>query len=220
MRVLVIEDNPIIAQALRRNFKTYYAIDICKNGKEGLLHAQTTAYDTILLDLNLPDISGEEICQELRSKGNTTPIIILSGKGEIKDKTSLLNMGADDYVTKPFNLTELRARINVAMRHTSNNSPAGKLYIDGLELDPGGRVVERYKERITLRRKEFELLELLMRHKGQTLTRSTILEHIWDMNENLWANVVDVHIKHLRDKVDRPYGTKLIKTVHGIGYKL
>lgn len=220
MRVLIIEDNPLIAQVLRQSLKSFYAIDICNTGEKGLLQAQTTSYDTILLDLGLPDMSGEEICQELRRDGNDTPIIIISGKGEIDSKVYLLNIGADDYITKPFNIDELRARIDVAMRHTANNSPTGILLIEGLELNPSARTVTRFGEPIDLRRKEFDLLEYLMRNQGQTVTRVMILEHIWDMNENLWANVVDVHIKHLRDKVDRPYGSKLIQTVHGIGYKL
>jgi DNA-binding response OmpR family regulator len=220
MRVLIIEDNPLIAQALQQTLRKYYTVDVCNKGKKGQLQAENTSYDVILLDLSLPDIQGEEICYALRKNGIDTPIIILSGKGEVKSKTNLLNMGADDYITKPFNMSELHARIDVAMRHTSNNSPAGKLEIDGLELNPSTRTVKRFGKPVVLRRKEFDLLEYLMRNRGQTLTRSMILEHIWDMNENLWANVVDVHIKHLRDKIDRPYGSKLIRTVHGLGYKL
>lgn len=220
MRVLVIEDNPLISQALHQTLRKYYTVDICKTGREGQLKAENTPYDVILLDLSLPDIQGEEICQTIRKRGVNSPIIILSGKGEVKSKINLLNMGADDYITKPFNMSELRARIDVAMRHTSNNSPSGTLEVEDLILDPTKRIVKRQGKAITLRRKEFDLLEYLMRNRGQTLTRAMILEHIWDVNENLWANVVDVHIKHLRDKIDRPYGSKLIRTVHGLGYKL
>lgn len=220
MRILIIEDNSLIAQTLRHNLREFYAVDICNTGKAGLNQAQSTKYDTILLDLGLPDIEGEKICKLLRKKAVKTPIIIISGKGEVDGKVELLNMGADDYVTKPFNLHELRARIDVAMRHTSNNSPSGAIEINELKLDPSSRTVIRYGDIISLRRKEFDLLEYLMRNRGQTLTRAMILEHIWDMNENLWANVVDVHIKHLRDKIDRPYGSKLIQTVHGVGYKI
>ena len=220
MRILIIEDNPVVAQALRYELRPFYSVDVCNTGKKGLVAAQSTKYDTIILDLGLPDMDGEKICKLLREKKIRTPIIILSGKGEVKGKVELLNMGADDYVTKPFNFHELRARIDVAMRHTSNNSPSGAIEIAGLRLDPSSRTVSRYDDPITLRRKEFDLLEYLMRNMNQTLTRVMILEHIWDMNENLWANVVDVHIKHLRDKVDRPYGSKLIQTVHGLGYKI
>lgn len=221
MRILIIEDNRAIAQALRHELRAFYAVDIVTKGKEGLENALTTPYDTILLDLNLPDIDGEEICRTLRREKISVPIIVISGRDDAKDKVSLLNMGADDYVTKPFNVYELRARINVAMRHgTGGGISAGTLIVDDLALDPSGRTVSRGNQEILLRRKEFDLLEYLMRNQGQTLTRAMILEHIWDMNENLWANVVDVHIKHLRDKVDRPFGTKYIKTVHGVGYKL
>lgn len=220
MRILIIEDNSIIAQTLRHNLKTHYSIDIAKTGRKGLAAAQSTIYDTIILDLRLPDIQGEEICRQLRKKGIKTPIIILSGKGDVKGKVELLNTGADDYITKPFNFYELRARIDVAIRRASKSGSSGVIEVAGIRLDPASRTVEKRGKQIQLRRKEFDLLEYMMRYPDQTLTRAMILEHIWDMNENLWANVVDVHIKHLRDKIDKPFNTKLIRTVHGVGYKL
>lgn len=219
MRVLIIEDNPVIANSLRQHLRKHFIVDICNKGKDGLVKAESIAYDTILLDLRLPDISGEEICRTLRKKHIETPIIVTSGRSEVESKVSMLNMGADDYLTKPFNLHELRARINVAMRYVSNNCPTGVIVFGGLQLDPVNRTVKFRNKDIGLRRKEFDLLEYLMRNNGQTLTRRMIVEHIWDSNENLWANVVDVHIKYLRDKIDRPYGTSLIKTIHGIGYR-
>lgn len=219
MRILIIEDNKPIAKAIHHGLKSFYSIDLAYTGKDGLRHAQSTKYDTILLDLNLPDIDGEEICRELRKSKIDIPIIIISGKDQVGDKVSLLDMGADDYVTKPFNMHELRARINVAMRHGTSAIPSGIIAVSDLQLNPSARTVTRCGQLISLRRKEFDLLEYLMRNKGRTMTRAMILEHIWDMNENLWANVVDVHIKHLRDKIDRPFGSKLIKTVHGLGYK-
>lgn len=220
MRILIIEDNKSIAKTIRHVLKSYYAVDLAHGGKDGLNHAQATQYDVILLDLNLPDIGGEDVCKTIRKLKIDTPIIIISGKDQIADKISLLDMGADDYITKPFNLEELRARINVALRHPPNIMSSGVLNINDLALNPSARTVNRHNKNIELRRKEFDLLEYLMRNKGQTLTRTMILEHIWDMNENLWANVVDVHIKHLRDKIDRPVGSNLIKTVHGVGYKI
>jgi DNA-binding response OmpR family regulator len=219
MRVLIIEDNPIIAKSLREHLKQHYAVDICNKGRDGLRKAEAISYDTILLDLRLPDISGEDICRSLRKKNITTPIIVISGRSETETKVDLLDMGADDYMTKPFNLHELRARINVAMRHISSDCSAGAIVFDSLELDPAARTVKRADRIISLRRKEFDLLEYLMRNNGRTLTRRMIMEHIWDANENLWANVVDVHIKYLRDKIDRPYKSSFIQTVHGIGYK-
>lgn len=220
MRILIIEDNPMIADTMRHNLKGFYTIDICNTGKKGLARARAKKYDVILLDLRLPDIDGEVVCRKMREEKIKAPIIILSGKGEVESKVEMLNIGADDYITKPFNFYELRARIDVAMRRASNKVPTGIINIDGLVLDPGSRTAHKNGKLIPLRRKEFDLLELLMRYEGQTLTRSIILERIWDVNEHLWGNVVDVHIKYLRDKVDRPFGTKLIKTVHGVGYKI
>ena len=219
MRILVIEDNRHVARALQMGLRTQYAVDTAFSGSEGLMHAESTAYDVILLDLNLPDISGEEICTELRKNGNKTPILVLTGRDTLQDKVNLLDMGADDYLTKPFRLEEVQARIRVALRH-GNEQPNGELRVGDITLDPAARTVRRGDQPIVLRRKEFDLLEYMMRNPGRSLTRAMILEHIWDMNENLWANVVDVHIKHLRDKIDRPFGSHLIKTVHGVGYKL
>lgn len=220
MKLLIIEDNQLIARALESNLKDFYSIEISYEGMAGLNLARTSSYSVILLDLNLPDINGEEICRILRKEGIDTPIIVVSGNDQVIDKINLLDMGADDYVTKPFNIHELRTRINLAMRHASKNNRSGKLIVDDLILDPASHTVTRQGQLIALRRKEFDVLEYLMLNKGQTLTRIMIMEHIWDANENLWANVVDVHIKHLRDRVDRPFRSRLIKTVHGLGYKI
>lgn len=220
MRILLIEDDRGIAKALQQGLRSAYVVDVAYEGKEGLTEALSGTHDVILLDLNLPDMSGEEICRTIRKKNITTPIIVISGRDLTNDKVMLLDMGADDYITKPFRLEEVKARIRVVLRHSSKNGTKPVLTVGDLELDPAGRTVRHKKKMIELRRKEFDLLEYLMRHQGQTMTRAMILEHIWEMNENLWANVVDVHIKHLRDKIDRPFGTQLIKTVHGVGYKL
>ncbi len=222
MRLLVIEDNKAIAETIRYCLKDHFAVDTSNNGKDGLHFARVTAYDTILLDLNLPDISGGEICRVLRKQGVLTPIIVVSGLSEVAEKVKLLTSGADDYMVKPFNIHELRARIDVALRRGSNqpHDKQGHLEIDGLILNPTQRSVSRYGRPISLRKKEFDLLEYLMRNNQLTLTRGMILEHIWDRSDHLWENVVTVHIKYLRDKVDRPYGTSLIQTVHGVGYKI
>lgn len=220
MRVLIIDDNRQLAESLRRGLKGTYAVDVAFTGQEAVLMAESATYDAILLDLNLPDISGEDVCASLRFNGVKTPIIVVTGRDVVQDKVELLDMGADDYITKPFNLEEVKARIRAALRHGSKEPSITKLKLADIELDPAARTVRRHDQPVDLRRKEFDLLEYMMRNQGQTLTRPMILEHIWDMNENLWANVVDVHIKHLRDKIDRPFGSKLIKTVHGVGYKL
>lgn len=220
MKLLIVEDNTLIRKTLERNLKHHYKIDSVENGINAVYQATTSPYDVILLDLNLPDINGESVCEQVRSKGITTPIIVISGREDVKDRIRLLNIGADDYLIKPFNIDELRARINVSIRHSSDNGSTGRIIINELMLDPSERVVTHRQDVIDLRRKEFDLLAYLMYNSGQTLTRTMIMEHIWDSNESLWANVIDVHIKHLRDKIDRPYGTNFIKTMHGLGYKL
>lgn len=220
MRVLAIEDNRHVARALHHGLKSHYAIDVVLTGREGLLQAETTPYDVILLDLNLPDLSGEVICKSLRNQKITAPIIVVTGREDLQDKVNLLDLGADDYVTKPFRLEEVKARIRAALRRNTMQAPDQTLRVRDLELNPATRTVSRGDQSISLRRKEFDLLEYLMRNPGNTVSRGMIMNHIWDMNENLWANVVDVHIKHLRDKVDRPFSAKLIKTVHGVGYKI
>jgi len=220
MRLLIIDDNRHVAESLRRGLKSSYAVDIALTGQQGVLMTENTTYDAILLDLNLPDISGEDVCASLRFKGLKMPIIVLTGRDVVQDKVELLDMGADDYITKPFSLDEIKARIRAALRHVSHEPTANTLKFVDIELDPAARTVRRHDTRVDLRRKEFDLLEYMMRNQGKTLTRPMIMEHIWDTHDSLWANVVDVHIKHLRDKVDRPFGSKLIKTVHGVGYKL
>lgn len=219
MRILIVEDNKRLARSLQQGLKPLYAVDMVHSGHEGVLKAERIDYDAVLLDLNLPDLSGEEVCRELRRRERTMPIIVLSGRDLLNDKVSLLDMGADDYMTKPFNLLEVTARLRAVMRRTSGSTNT-EIIVGDLVLDPAARSLRRKSSIITLRRKEFDLFEYMMRHAGQTLTRAMILEHVWDMNEDLWANVVDVHVKHLRDKIDRPFGTHVIQTVHGVGYKL
>ncbi len=220
MRLLIIEDNQLIGQALRRGLKQSYAVDVVQTGQDGILQAGSTDYDLMLLDLDLPDMNGQEVCRRLRDKGVTAPILIVTGSAVFEDKIKLLDSGADDYITKPFSLEEVNARIRAALRRPASQAVSALLVAGDLELNPAARTVRRQDQTLNLRRKEFDILEYLMRSRGKTVTRSMIVEHIWDMNENLWANVVDVHIKNLRDKVDRPFHSHLIKTVHGVGYKL
>lgn len=220
MRILLIEDDTSVANALRQGLRNSYVVDIVPRGKEGMLDAQSRGYDVILLDLNLPDMAGEEICRTLRKNDIATPIIVISGRDLTADKVSLLDMGADDYITKPFRLEEVKARIRVVLRKGARHITKSILKVSNLKLDPAGRAVHIGSQEIELRRKEFDLLEYLVRHAGQAVTRAMILEHVWETSEHLWANVVDVHIKHLRDKIDRPFGTNMIRTIHGVGYKI
>jgi two-component system OmpR family response regulator len=218
MRLLLVEDNPTIAEVIRRALKGSYQVDHCDHIEEALHLATVNTYATIVLDLGLPDGNGIELCRELRSNGITTPILVVTGEMEEGIKVAALDAGADDYLMKPFSLNELAARIRAVLRRgrssTTNDLVSGRLL-----LDPVTRQVYYDGEAIRLRRKEFDLLELFMTHPYQVLTRDQILEQIWDHASLLITNTVDVHIKHLRDRVDRPFGLQQIKTVHGIGYK-
>jgi two-component system OmpR family response regulator len=218
MRILIIEDEEGIIAALRRGLQKLYVLDVARNASDGMHLAEIDEYDLILIDLNLPDRNGIELCREIRATKIPTPIMIITGRSEIDDKVALLDVGADDYLTKPFSLEELKARMRALMRR--NVSPHGScITVGNLAIDVAARSVEYHGSPVVLRRKEFDLLEYMARNQEKTLTRQMILDHVWDMNDSLWTNVVDVHIKHLRDKIDRPYGVNHIRTVHGIGYK-
>lgn len=221
LRLLIIEDEPSIALALSHALGNEYTIDLAHDGELGIRKSQTRNYDTILLDLNLPDMAGLEVCEELRLAKNETPILILTGEAKIVDKVTLLDAGADDYLTKPFNIDELRARIRVLIRRNhSNPATSSKLIAGDLILDRDRHSVERAGQVIPLRLKEFTVLECLMNHAGRVVTRDILLNYAWDGNRDIWTNAIDVHIKYLRDKIDRPFAVPLIKTVHGLGYKL
>ncbi len=220
MRILIIEDNKQVVSALARGLKSAYAIDAAYSGQDGLLQALSTSYDAIILDLQLPDMNGAEVCKTLRQEGRGMPIMIITASIEVAAKVKLLDIGADDYVTKPCSMEEVSARLRALLRRRVDSGISNQLSVGDLELDVTSRTVRRQGVSIVLRRKEFDLLDYLMRNQGRPVTRSMIIEHVWDMNENLWTNAVDVHIKYLRDKVDRPFSHKLIKTIHGVGYKI
>jgi DNA-binding response OmpR family regulator len=219
MKILIIEDEPGIAQALHQGLMRFYRTTVTDSGIEGLRLAIETHYDAILLDLGLLDISGFEVCRRLREdEGITTPILILTGQSDIQTKVSLLDNGANDYLTKPFHLEELKARLRVLVRH--GQSPiTSTLVVGELKLDTATRQVERSGQLVQLRRKEYELLEFMMRHAGLVVTRTMILNHVWPSDNDLWTNTVDVHIKNLRDKIDRPFPHPYINTIYGLGYK-
>lgn len=220
MRVLVIEDSKRVADALREALKGAYVVDVQHTGKEALASLGLSEYDIILLDLGLPDMSGYEVCRQLRAKKITAPVIIVSGDDDTASKVEVLDSGADDYLTKPFSTDELKARMRAVMRRNGDAVEGTRFCVGDLELDPASRTVWRQSKEIELRRKEFDLLEYMMRNNGRTLTRPMIINHVWESGEELWTNAVDVHVKYLRDKVDRPFKEQLIKTVHGVGYKL
>lgn len=219
MKLLIIEDETAITLALRRALRMLYVIDVATTGMDGIHEAEVNTYDTILLDLSLPDMEGIEICKELRKQRIATPILVLTARANIEDKVMLLDAGADDYLTKPFSLEELKARLRVLSRREVGGNCSSAIVVGDLKLNTATREAWRSDLPIALRRKEYDLLLYLMRHSGTVVTRAMIIDRVWAGNENLWTNAVDVHIKYLRDKIDRPFGSTLIKTVHGVGYK-
>ncbi|MEO8105519.1 MAG: response regulator transcription factor [Candidatus Saccharibacteria bacterium] len=221
LKLLLIDDDSGITTALTHALATSYELDIARTGTGGLHKADTFHYDVILLDLKLPDMTGLDVCERLRRSGVTAPILILSGETKVLSKVSLLDAGADDYLTKPFSLGELKARLRVLSRRVETTQPKKhRLQTAGLTLDSDTHRVTRAGQTIKLRRKEFAMLECLMLHAGSVVSRNTLTNHAWRENEDPWTNTIDVHIKYLRDKIDRPFDTPLIKTVHGLGYKL
>jgi two-component system OmpR family response regulator len=220
MQLLLIEDSRDIAAALKQVLAADYDVTVAHDGQSGLRQAGQASYDLILLDILLPDLNGLEICETLRADGNTTPIMILTGETSIMSKIRFLDAGADDYLTKPFSVGELKARLRSLQRRQGQlPSESPELTAGGLRLNRTTYRVERDGQTIRLRRKEFALLECLMRHADTVVTRSTLGNYAWHGADMPWTNTIDVHIKHLRDKIDRPFDKTLIRTVHGVGYR-
>jgi DNA-binding response OmpR family regulator len=220
MRALIIEDNRNIRLSLKRGLRDLSVIEFAGQGEEGIRLAEQNNHDIIVLDLGLPDITGLEVCIRIRAAGITTPILVLSADIDSKQKVILLNSGADDYLTKPFSLEELKARMKALLRRGSVELKGNCLRVADLELDCDTRTVTRANQPISLRRKEFDLLEYLMRNNGFVVSRSMVMDHVWGAETDTWTNAIDVHIKYLLDKVDKPFKLQLIKTVHGVGYKI
>lgn len=219
MKVLLIEDDKQTAETIKDEMKDYYAVDVAYTGKDGEYKVSVNDYDVILVDLILPDMNGITVCKKVRKAGIKTPILILTGQIETKDKVTALDAGADDYLTKPFSFAELLARVRALMRRNPDTILSNLLIAGDITLNVTSNIVRHKQTTIPLRRKEFGLLEYLMRNKGRVLTRPMILEHVWESDTDPITNTVDVHINSLREKVDRPFGTSIIKTVHGLGYK-
>jgi two-component system, OmpR family, response regulator len=220
-RILIIEDEAGITVALYTALiKSGYIVDTAKTGCSGLRKAGLKNHDIILLDLGLPDMSGLTVCKQLRLNGTMAPIIILTGEKTVRSKVSLFDAGAMDYVTKPFSLEELQARIRACLRPSNAQHGQATIHCGELTLDPANRSIERQDMVVGLTRKEYAIIEYLMQNAGHPVTRSALLQYAWHGEEDAWTNTIDVHIKHLRDKLDRPFSQPLIKTVHGVGYKL
>ena len=218
MKILIIEDEKLIADSLKKGLEQHkFSVDTAYNGKDGYLLTQQFEYDVIILDLMLPDIQGEEICQKLRKDKINTYILMLTAKKQIDDIVSGLNYGADDYLTKPFEFSELLARIRALIRRTSENkenilyTSCIKLYLDKEKVFIGSKEIK-------LTKKEFMILEYFLRNKGQVLSRNQILEHAWDRNVDIFTNVVDTHIKNLRRKLGRR--NSIIEAIYGSGYRI
>jgi two-component system OmpR family response regulator len=222
MRILVIEDDHGLASALRRGLGCEgYAVDCVDDGQRAAVRVEMHRddYDLLILDIMLPGLSGIEVCRRLRDRGVALPILMLTARDATEDKVEGLDAGADDYLVKPFAFAELLARVRTLLRRPQDILPP-RLVVGDLTLDPASRRVWRRSDEIPLTAKEFALLELFVRNAGQVLTREQILSHVWDFDFDSFSNVVDVHVKNLRKKVDRGYRTRLIGTVRGVGYRL
>jgi len=220
MRVLIVEDSVKTASLIKRGLEEEgYAVDVAVNGSEAL--SMTAAYptDAIVLDVMLPGEDGFEVCRKIREAGTWSPILMLTALDAVHDRVRGLDVGADDYLTKPFAFTELTARLRALLRRGPEQRPA-ILRVGDLSLDPSTRVVKRGEVGIDLTAKEFALLEFFLRHPGEVLTRMRLIEHVWDFAYDGGSNVVDVYVKYLREKVDRPFGANSIRTVRGAGYRL
>jgi DNA-binding response OmpR family regulator len=221
MRLLIIEDEEAIAKLLKKTLeKESFAVDYLTTGEAALRRLETSHqnYDLIILDLLLPDINGLEICRQVRNQDIETPILVLSARDDIEDKIAALELGADDYLTKPFSIQELLARIRAILRRPPENQPA-QLEFGDLILNTKTREVTRQGRPLELTVKEFSLLEYLMRHPNQIVSRNQIIDHLWGYDFMSASNIVDVHVKNLRKKVDRR-GRRLLETVRGLGYRL
>jgi two-component system, OmpR family, response regulator len=220
VRVLVVEDEPKMAQLLKRGFgEDGHAADVAPSGEEALWMARSTAYDAIVLDVMLPGLDGFETCRELRSRGIWTPVLLLTARDAVEDRVAGLDTGADDYLVKPFSFAELLARLRALVRRVPAERPT-TLQVDDLRLDPAAHRAWRGETELALSAKEFALLELFMRRAGETLSRVQLLDGAWDMAFESRSNVVDVYVRYLREKIDRPFARHSIETVRGVGYRL
>ena len=220
MRILLVEDEVKMARAIRRGLEQEtYSVDVCADGDDALRRSLDNEYDAIVLDVMLPGRDGFSVCREMRTHGRWAPILMLTARDAVEDRIRGLDAGADDYLVKPFAFGELLARVRAMMRRGTPERPT-TLQVDGFVLDPATHMVRRGDEPIDLTPKEFALLEFMMRHPDEVLSRTRILEHVWDMNYSGFSNVVDVYVGYLRRKLDLPSGPTFIRTVRGVGYQL
>ena len=219
MRILLVEDDKAIARFIKKGLlENGYGVDLCFDGEGGVHSVLERNYDVIILDILLPKMDGVEVLKRIRASRIQTPVIFLTAKDSESDIILGLNLGADDYLTKPFSFNELLARIHAIVRRDKMASPASRLQVDNLILEVDGHRVFRDKIKIELTPKEYALLEFLMRHPGQIITRTMISEKVWDYHFDTSTNIIDVHVSHLRNKIDKDFEPKLLHTVKGVGY--
>src|SRR5436190_2369103 len=220
MRVLVVEDEVKMASLIRRGLREEgLSADVAVKGEDALWMAQATEYEAIVLDVMLPGLDGFETCSRLREAGVWSPVLILTARDAVEDRVAGLDGGADDYLIKPFSFAELLARLRALVRRGPIERPV-MLEVGDLKLDPATRRVWRGEAEVALSSKEFSLLEAFMRHPGEVLSRYRLLEHAWDYDYENRSNVIDVYVRYLREKVDRPFGAESIETVRGAGYRM
>lgn len=221
MRILIIEDDIALARGMKTVLSGNHSVEVVSTGEDALRNVAESDFDLLLLDLHLPDMPGVDICKYIREADKNMPILVVTGESKPATIIELLDAGADDYITKPFRVDVLKARIRALGRRQATRTPTARhLTIGDLSLDCDNHVATRRGLDIQLRNKEFMLLEQLMLHPNIVMSRATLLNKAWDDREDAWANLIDVHIKYLRDKVDKPFGTRTIETVHGLGYRI
>jgi DNA-binding response OmpR family regulator len=220
MRILLVEDDADLAQFIRKGLKEeHYAVDVAADGEEGSALALGNPYDLLILDIMLPKLDGLTLCRRVRDKGIMTPVLLLTARNTVETKVSGFDTGADQFLEKPFAFAELLARIRALLRRGSSQ-PLAHLQAADLKLDPASHRVWRGGHEISLTNKEYALLEFLLRNKNRVLTRTAIIEHVWDISYDPMTNIVDAHIRALRAKIDRDFSPPLIATVRGVGYML
>jgi two-component system OmpR family response regulator len=220
VRLLLVEDDAKLAHAVGRGLRHEgYAVDVASDGDAALLQAAVYDYDGILLDVMLPGRDGLEVCTELRERGCWAPVLMLTARGQVGDRILGLDVGADDYLAKPFDFGELLARLRALLRRTPGERPV-RLEIGDLVVDPAAHRVTRAGTTVELTAREFAVLEFLARHPGQAVTRTHLLEHVWDENYEGSTNIVDVYVGYLRKKLEQPFGAPMIRTIRGVGWTL
>jgi two-component system OmpR family response regulator len=220
MRLLVVEDEPKLAALLGRGLREEgHAVDVAERGEDALWMARAVTYDAVVLDVMLPGLDGFSVCRELRENEVWTPVLLLTARDAVEDRVSGLDAGADDYLVKPFSFSELLARLRALVRRVPVERPV-VIQVGDLGLDPAARRAWRNGKELTLSAKEFALLEVFMRRPGETLSRVQLLDGAWDMGYESKSNLVDVYVRYLREKIDRPFGRHALETVRRVGYRL